>query len=293
MAAVNDEYKDRLFSFIFGREENRKWTLELYNAINGSHYENPDDIKITTIAEVLYLGMHNDVSFMISDEMSLYEQQSTYNPNMPVRQLQYCGYLYEKYIKENKLNKFGSRLIQLPVPRLVVFYNGTTDEPDEKILKLSDSFPEGADADIEVRVRMLNINYGRNHKLLDICRPLMEYSWFVAEVRKNSKDMEIEQAVDLAVSQMPKDYILKPFLEIHKAEVKGMMLTEYDEAETMNMFKEEGRQEGMQQGVQQGVQQGTYNTLVALVKKNLLSIKDAANQAGISEEAFRKKMPTN
>ena len=242
MAAVNDEYKDRLFSFIFGREENRKWTLELYNAINGSHYENPDDIKITTIEEVLYLGMHNDVSFMISDEMSLYEQQSTYNPNMPVRQLQYCGYLYEKYIKENKLNKFGSRLIQLPVPRLVVFYNGTTDEPDEKILKLN---------------------------------------------------MEIEQAVDLAVSQMPKDYILKPFLEIHKAEVKGMMLTEYDEAETMNMFKEEGRQEGMQQGVQQGVQQGTYNTLVALVKKNLLSIKDAANQAGISEEAFRKKMPTN
>ena len=103
MAAVNDEYKDRLFSFIFGREENRKWTLELYNAINGSHYENPDDIKITTIEEVLYLGMHNDVSFMISDEMSLYEQQSTYNPNMPVRQLQYCGYLYEKYIKENIL----------------------------------------------------------------------------------------------------------------------------------------------------------------------------------------------
>lgn len=83
MAAINDEYKDRLFSFIFGREENRKWTLELYNAINGSHYKNPEDIKITTIEEVLYLGMHNDVSFMISDEMSLYEQQSTYNPNIP------------------------------------------------------------------------------------------------------------------------------------------------------------------------------------------------------------------
>lgn len=93
--------------------------------------------------------------------------------------------------------------------------------------------------------------------------------------------MEIDKAVDLAVSKMPKDYILKPFLEIHKVGVKGMMLTEYDEAETMNMFKEEGRQEG------------TYSTLVSLVKKNLLSIKDAAGQAGMFEDAFRKKMAAN
>lgn len=278
MVTINDEYKDRLFSFIFGRKENKEWTLELYNAVNGSHYENSNDIEITTIEEVLYLGMHNDVSFMISDEMSLYEQQSTYNPNMPVRQLQYCGYLYEKYIKENKLNKYGSRLIKLPVPRLVVFYNGTTDEPDEKILKLSDSFPEGADPDIDVRVRMLNINYGRNKTLLDACRPLMEYSWFVAEVRNNCKTMEIENAVDMAVNKMPRNYILKPFLEMHKAEVRGMMLTEYNEAETMNMFREEGKEEGV------------INTLVALVKDNILSVSDAAKRAGISEAAFRKKM---
>ena len=278
MAAVNDEYKDRLFSFIFGREENRKWTLELYNAVNGSHYDDPEDIEITTIEEVLYLGMHNDVSFMISDEMSLYEQQSTYNPNMPVRQLQYCGYLYEKYIKEHKLNKYGSRLIKLPVPKLVVFYNGTTDEPDEKILRLSDSFTEDSDPDIEVRVRMLNINYGRNKKLLDACRPLMEYSWFVAEVRTKCKDMEIEKAVDLAVSEMPDGYILKHFLEVHKAEVRGMMLTEYNEAETMNLFREEGKEEGV------------LSTLVALVKDNILSVSDAAKRAGMTEAAFRKQM---
>ena len=104
MATVNDEYKDRLFSFIFGQEENKKWTLELYNAVNGSHYENPDEIQITTIREVLYLGMHNDVSFMISDEMNLYEQQSTYNPNMPVRQLQYCGIV--RRIKRDSIRHF-------------------------------------------------------------------------------------------------------------------------------------------------------------------------------------------
>ena len=278
MPVVNEEYKDRLFSFIFGQEKNKKWTLELYNAVNESNYLNPEEIQITTIQDVLYMGMHNDVSFMISDEMNLYEQQSTYNPNMPVRQLQYCGYLYEKYIKKNKLNKYGSTLLTLPVPRLVVFYNGTQDEPDEKLLRLSDSFPAGADADIEVRVRMVNINFGRSKKLLKACKPLEEYSWFIAEIRSKCKTMEIEQAIDKAINDMPSDYVLKPFLEGHKAEVKGMMLMEYNEAEQMNLFKEDGRREG------------TLLTLISLVKKKLLSEKDAADQAGMTQEEFRKMM---
>ena len=104
MALVNREYKDRLFVFIFGREENKEWTLSLYNAVNGSHYTDPSAIEITTIQEVLYLGMHNDVSFVIADELNLYEQQSSYNPNMPLRQLQYLGLLYEGYLKNTKMN---------------------------------------------------------------------------------------------------------------------------------------------------------------------------------------------
>lgn len=211
MQQLNNQYKDRLFNFIFGRDENRKWTLQLYNAMNHSHYQDPEQIQITTIREVLYLGMHNDTSFIIADEMNLYEQQSTYNPNMPVRQLQYCGSLYEKYNKENKLNKYGSSLLRLPVPRLVVFYNGKREEPDEKILRLSDSFPDGAEPDIEVRVRMVNINYGKNAELLEACKPLGDYSLFVAKIRDNCAAMGIEQAVDDAVSSMPEDSVLKPF----------------------------------------------------------------------------------
>ena len=177
MATDNVQYKDRLFNFLFGSEENKEWTLSLYNAVNGSHYTDPSMIKITTIREVMYLGMHNDVSFLISNEMNLYEQQSTYNPNMPVRLLQYAGNLYERYFKENSLNKYGGRLLQLPVPKLVVFYNGKKEQPDEMILKLSDSFPEGSDADIEVKVRMLNVNIGRNGMLLEACRPLGEFCY--------------------------------------------------------------------------------------------------------------------
>lgn len=243
MATDNTQYNDRLFNFLFGSEENKAWTLSLYNAVNGSDYTDPSVMEITTIKEVMYLGMHNDVSFLISDEMDLYEQQSTYNPNMPLRMLQYAGNLYEKYVKQNELNKFGSELLKLPVPKLVVFYNGTSDQPDEKILLLSDSFPEGADSDITVRVRMLNVNAGRNKEVLNACKPLKEYAWLVDRIRENNKTYDEEgagSAIDRAISAMPDDFVIKPFLMAHRAEVKGMLLTEYNEAEAMRLFEKDG-----------------------------------------------------
>ena len=242
MAVDNVQYKDRLFNFLFGSEENKSWTLSLYNSVNGSNYTDPESIEITTIKEVMYLGMHNDVSFLIANEMALFEQQSTYNPNMPLRLLQYAGNLYEKYVKQNKLNKYGSTLLSLPVPKLIVFYNGTQEQPDEEILRLSDSFPDGADADIEVKVRMLNVNYGRSEKLLAGCKPLAEYAWLVEEIRKNNKSHDedgMNSAIDQAIADMPNDFEIKPFLEAHKAEVKGMLLTEYNEAEQMELFRED------------------------------------------------------
>ena len=256
MAEDSKNYKDRLFNYLFGSEENREWTLSLYNAVNGSNYTDASLIQITTIKEVMYLGMHNDVSFLISDEMNLYEQQSTYNPNMPVRMLQYTGNLYEKYMMQNNRNKFGSKLIRLPVPKLVVFYNGRKDQPDELILKLSDSFPEDSNPDIEVRVRMLNVNYGRNQELLGACKPLSEYAWLVNEIQ-NAKDREeIESVIDTAITKLPEDFVIKSFLEAHRAEVKGMLLTEYNEVATMEMFREEGREEGRAEGRKEGRAEG-------------------------------------
>ena len=149
---VNSEYKDRLFNFIFGSPENRKWTLSLYNAVNGSNYTDENEIEINTIKEVLYLGMHNDTSFLMSGMMNVYEHQSSFNPNMPLRQLQYLGSLYEGYVTKNKLNKFGSALIKLPVPKLVVFYNGIQEIEDEHILRLSDSFDDNHRADTKQHI---------------------------------------------------------------------------------------------------------------------------------------------
>ena len=278
MAEDHPQYKDRLFNFIFGSEENKAWTLSLYNAINGSKYTDPDTIEIATIREIMYLGMQNDVAFFITEEMDLFEHQSTYNPNMPLRLMQYVGNLYEKYIIERKLNKYGKKLIKLPAPKLVVFYNGTDEQADETILKLSDSFPKGSDFDIEVKVRMLNVNYGRNRKLLEECKPLGEYAWIVQEVRKNNTREELGSAIDRAITDMPDDFVIKPFLMAHRAEVKGMLLTEYKEAETMELFKEEGRAEGI------------LKTLAGLIRKGILTLKDAALEANMTEAELTAQM---
>ena len=246
---VNRNEKDRLFCFIFGREENRKWTLSLYNAVNGSDYSDPNAVEITTMEDVIYMGMKNDVSFIINSDISLYEHQSTYNPNMPVRQLMYLGRQYDKYIKRTKQNMYGRKQMTLPLPRLVTFYNGTDNVPD-KVLKLSDSFPEGTDhskADAEVRVHMYNVRPQYHSNLLVECKSLAEYSWFIEEIRSNCKKMSLEQAVDKAISEMPENFEIKRYLKGHQSEVKNMCLTEYDEAETMQLFKEEGREEGREE----------------------------------------------
>jgi hypothetical protein len=126
-----------------------------------------------------------------------------------------------------------------------VFYNGKENK-DERILRLSDSFPRDEDAskaDVDVRVHMFNIRPQYKSGLLDNCKTLSEYSWFVEEIRTNSETMDGEAAVDKAIKDMPEDYEIKAFLMDHLSEVKNMCLTEYNEAETMQMFKEEGREE--------------------------------------------------
>ena len=250
MAVINREHKDRLFCFLFGNGEHKDWTLSLYNAVNESSYENPDDIQLTTMDDVLYMGMKNDVSFLVSDMLNIFEQQSTFNPNMPVRMLMYAGKLYDKYIHVRRQNIYSHTLVHLPIPKLVCFYNGL-DEKEDAILHLSDAFETGvgergtyAEYDIEVRVRMININYGHNREMMTRCRPLEEYAWLIDRIRSNSASMESGNAVDKAINAMPDSFVIRQCILANRAEVRNMCLTEYNEVETMRMFKEEWRTEG-------------------------------------------------
>jgi len=280
MLMINKEHKDRLFCFLFGSESNKEWTLSLYNAVNGTDHRDADDILFTTMDDAIYMGMKNDVSFNLFHVMNIYEQQSTYNPNMGVRQLMYAGKLYDKYIHRNKLNIYGKRIVKLPIPKLVVFYNGTEGKED-RILKLSDAFEtkgQAVESDIEVKVRMININYGQNRKLLGACRPLEEYAWLVKHIRENHEDMDIENAVDKAIDEMPADYVIRPFLIGNRAEVKGMCITEYNEAETLQMIREEGREEGREEE--------RMELLSRMVRRGDMTVERAAEYAGMTTEQF-------
>lgn len=250
-AVMNREYKDRVFKIIFGNPKHKDLTLSLYNAVNGSNYTNPDDITINTMEDAIFMNLKNDVSFIIANMMNIYEHQSSINPNIPVRALCYAGALYSKYIsdKRNGFNQYSSKLQKIPVPKIVCFYNGEKDMPDKVVLSLRDAFDEGADPDIEVRVTMLNVNYGHNEKLLKDCRALNDYGIIISKIREKQKGKEdVIKATSEVINNLPDDSPIKQILKDNESEVLMSFLTEYDEEWTMQMFKEEGREEGREEG---------------------------------------------
>lgn len=238
---VNREHKDRLFKFIFQEKKN---LLELYNALNASSYNNPDDLEIVTLEDVIYMRMKNDISFILDYQLNLFEHQSSDNQNMPLRGFLYFARQYEKYVIENECNLFGYKRIPIPTPQYVVFYNGDTWKGERKILKLSDSFTnKRIKGCMELEVLQLNINYGHNKEIMEKCRILGEYVVFVGKVKTYNKAMPIEEAADRAVNECIQEGILKEILISHRAEVKDMLLTEYDEEKMKRLFQKEYEEE--------------------------------------------------
>ena len=162
--------------------------------------------------------------------------------------LGYVSDLYSGYVASHHFNMYGSTLIHLPLPKLVVFYNGEKGTEDEITLFLNASFEEmhRNEADVEVRVRMININLGHNRPLLDQCKPLEEYSWLVNEIRTTKKSysgLNMPEVINRALDSMPKDYEIRQFLIKHRAEVVGMLDREYNEENIRELFMEDGRRE--------------------------------------------------
>ena len=205
---INRRYKDSLFRKVFS---NKKDLLDLYNALNGTDYSNEEELTVTTLEDVVYISVKNDLSFLVGGTINLYEHQSSYNPNMPVRGLMYFARLYQEYIDSSEINVFSTVLKHLPVPAFIVFYNGTREEPDRTILRLTDAFVSAngktaENACLECAATMLNINYGHNYELMQKCRRLEEYSLFVAEVRKwieagGDRKQAVDDAVDVCIDQ--------------------------------------------------------------------------------------------
>lgn len=242
------EYKDRLFKAIFGRntEQSKRWRLELYNALNGTSYSDPDALAVNTIENVIYLNMRNDISFLVDSQMTLYEQQSTYNPNMPLRGLMYFAQLYQMYLNQQEKDLFRQTLVRIPNPQFVVFYNGATEKPDTMELKLSDMFEiKDKSGSFEWTAVMININKNHNSTLQKKCKPLYDYVLYVSRIAENKKNgMLAEDAVNEAVEWAITENLLEGLFKEQKSEVLCMSLTEFDEEIAIRGWREDGIEEG-------------------------------------------------
>ena len=243
--AVNREYKSRIFAMIFS---NKKELLELYNAISGKHYTDPELLEVNTLENAIYMSMRNDVSFLVDARVSLYEHQSTYNPNLPLRSLLYLSDLYSNMVRGK--NIYGTKMIRIPPPTFIVFYNGEQEQPETQVLRLSDAYTVKEESPaLEVKVRMLNINVGYNEALMNSCSTLRDYAEYTCRIRRYAKEMVIEQAVERAITECISEGILREFLESNRAEAKHMSIYEYDEKEHIRLERAEAREEGREEGL--------------------------------------------
>lgn len=254
--AANRQYKDTVFRMLFSEKEN---LLSLYNAATGNAYQNADDLKIVTLENAIYMGMKNDLAFMLETNIYLYEHQSTLNPNIPLRDLIYIGIEYQQYVDDKSL--YSSRLQKIPAPKFMVFYNGTDAVDDRVELRLSNAYEHLAgEPDLELKVLMLNVNERHNKELMEQCQTLKEYAIYVARVRKYTSEMNLNDAVARAIDECIKEGILVEFLRKNRSEVKMVSILEYDkEWEEKKLRKAEyeaGRSEGIEIGKSEGIEIG-------------------------------------
>ena len=241
--AANRNYKSTVFAMLFG---DRERLLGLYNAISGKNYQDPEALEINTLENAIYMGMKNDLSFLIDDKLSLYEHQSTVNPNMPLRFLFYISDLYSCMTTEE--NFYGRKALSIPIPCFVIFYNGAEPQPDRKILRLSDLYTvRMKETQLELTAVLLNINRNHNRELMEACRDLKDYAEYVDRVRKYARELPLSEAVERAITECIRKGILKEFLEKNRAEVKKMSIYEYDQEKHIRMERQDAWEEGAEQ----------------------------------------------
>ena len=262
---INRSYKDRLFKIIF---EDKKELLSLYNALTGKNYQNPDELEINTIDDVIYMHLKNDMSFILDDWQNLFEQQSTFNPNQPLRGFFYFADLYKVKYFGKKI--YSTRLLKIPTPQYIVFYNGTTNMPDRKELRLSDAFQQPTEQpDIEVVAHMLNINYGHNKELMERCQKLKEYAQFIDIIRhylRENKQWSNEQAISKAIDDCIQNNILRDILQKERLRVMASILSEFDEVGYKEMIRQEAYEDAYEEGHEAGLEEGREQELAHGVK---------------------------
>ena len=280
---VNRTFKSTLFIMLF---EDRKNLLELYNAITGKHYADPELLEINTRENAIYMSMKNDVSFLIDGRLSLYEHQSTKNPNLPLRFLLYISHLYSRLTV--KANLYGEAIVRIPAPEFIIFYNGKDEMPERQLLKLSDMYSVKEEKPkLELEATLLNISGTNNRKLKEACRTLRDYAIYTDKIRAYTEKMELAEAVDRAINECIEEDVLRDFLMEHKAEARAMSIFEYDQERHM----QQEREAGIEKGRRIGLAEGEGQLLRRQVQKKLakgMNIADIAEALEETEERIRE-----
>ncbi len=291
------DYKSRLFTMLFSDKER---CLELYNAVNGTDYDDPEALTINTLENAVYMGMKNDLSFVIDSRISLYEHQSTRNPNLPLRFLFYISDLYSSMVDNSEI--YSSKLIRIPAPRFVIFYNGKAEAAERDSLMLSDAYEvHDEEPQLELKAMLINLNRGENEELKAASKTLAGYSEFVARIREyTAQRIPVENAVDRTVDECIKEGILEDFLKKNKSEVMKMSIYEYDEERIREVLRrdaieeglEEGRKEGREKGREEGREEGEDDTIklcqYLIRDKRFDDVNSAFEDKGLRNKLYRE-----
>ena len=273
---ANIKYKDTVFRMLFSDREN---LLSLYNAISGNTYTDASQLEIVTLENAIYMGMKNDLAFIIDTNLFLYEHQSTYTPNMPLRDLFYISGEYQKLVDRKSL--YSSALLKIPAPNFIVFYNGMEKRPDSWVNYLSECYENlSGEPNLELKVVTLNINEGHNRELMEQCQILREYAQYVARVRRYAENEELDIAVEKAVNECIQEGILEEFLHINRSEVVAVSIFEYDKEEEEKKLRKAEYEAGIIEGETKKAKEVTKS----LARKGM-SVKEIA-------EIFNEKEST-
>ena len=264
---ANRQYKDSLFTALFNTPDAAR---ELYNAVSGGAHPADTPVIIKTLPNIFYRALKNDLAFLLGDILIIFiEHQSTVNPNMALRMLLYAAEVYKTLLNQDAL--YGKKIL-IPRPKFYVLYNGTDDLPDVSEQRLSGLFQEAAgrqEIDLELTVRIYNINEGHNETLMAKCGNLRGYAQFVAQVQENLGPAEalrglgagerraaLAEAIRRAIRYSISHDILKEFLEKNAGEVENMLTAEFDLNIAERVWKEQAWEEGLKRGRGIGLEEG-------------------------------------
>ena len=247
MSNVTRNHKDNVFCLLYREKKN---LLSLYNAMNGTSYENEQELEAVTLEEAICMKMRNDAAFVIDSTLNLYEQQASVNPNMPLRDLYYVTEELKKIAPPGRLHR--TTKVKIPASHFVMFYNGAAKQPERMTYRLSELFfREEKAPGLELVVTAVNINPGCSQELLDKCESLRGYMAFVEKVRvKLAAEVKLEEAVRQSVNECISENILEDFFREHREEIVEMGIFEFDQELHDRVLREDGEAIGIEKGIE-------------------------------------------